>query len=399
MSSDKLIFPKLASNGTQANILHVVRDCSPISRSGIVAKSGMPHAAVSRAVADLLNNQIVTEEPLADTKGPRRKRGIRLNPQFGHCLSVEYDPAGIEGVILDTSYKTLLKKGEKDTLESASRDNKIEMIISFIERLIVAESSLPGKCLGLAVIDPGIIDKQAKVSLMTTIMDDWTDVPIVDILQEHFDLPVMLLNSSMALIQAVDRLELRNEYRNLIYIEYGKGIACGLKLENEYILGQSNLAGELGHLRVTDSQVPCRCGGVGCLEAVAALPALARNAKEALGEKSSSCLAQIDNIDGLTVLTSAAEGDRLSLRIVDEAFEYLGQAVAGLVNILNPEVLVFDNNISLAGKEAIETLTRSLNKNTLPSSLTELKIKISTIPLYLCVLGGAVAVLDHCLKA
>ena len=233
---------------------------------------------------------------------------------------------------------------------------------------------------------------------MTTIMDDWNNVPIVDILQQHFNLPVMLLNSSSAHIRAVDRLELRNEYRNLIYIEYGKGIACGLKLEDNYILGQSNLAGELGHLRVTDSQIPCRCGGVGCLEAVAALPALARNAKEAISENSSSSLARIENIDGLTVLTAAAKGDRLAIRVVDEAFEYLGRAVAGLINILNPEAVVFDSNISLAGEEAVGALMRALKKNILPSNFAELKVKISSLPSYLCVLGGAVALLDLCLK-
>lgn len=151
------------------------------------------------------------------------------------------------------------------------------------------------------------------------------------------------------------------------------------------------------NLKVTASQIPCKCGGVGCLEAIAALSALAHNAKEAINRNTSSSLAEIDTIDGLAVLTAAAKNDRLSMRIVEEAFEYLGQAVAGLVNILNPEVLVFDNNINLAGKEAIETLMRSLHKNILPFSLTELKIKISTTPLYLCVLGGAVSVLDNCL--
>jgi predicted NBD/HSP70 family sugar kinase len=398
LSRDKITFLKIPSNGTQSTILHVVRDCSPVSRSGIVAQSSLPHAAVSRAVGNLLSKKIVTEEPLADTTGPRRKRGIRLNSQFGHCLSIEYGPAGIEGVILESSYNTLLKKEAKVSLESSSRDDKIENITAFIEEFIKEKSTLPGNCLGLAVVDPGIIDKQARISLMATIMDNWDNVPIADILEEHFNLPVLLLNSSMALIRAVDRLELRNEYRNLVYIEYGKGIACGLKLEDNYILGQSNLAGELGHLRVTDSQIPCRCGGVGCLEAVAALPALARNAKEAISENSSSSLARIENIDGLTVLAHAAKGDRLAIRVVDEAFEYLGRAVAGLVNILNPEAVVFDSNISLAGEEAVDALMRALNKNILPSNLAELKVQISSLPSYLCVLGGAVALLDHCLK-
>ncbi|MHC4122264.1 MAG: ROK family protein [Planctomycetota bacterium] len=398
MSTDKLTIPKVAANGTQSRILKIIRDCSPISRTGIVAEGDLPHAAVSRAVSNLLSNKVVTEESLADTNGPRRKRGLRLSPDFGYCMAVEYSPRGIGGVILDMAYNAVVKDKEKVVLESLGRDEKIKEIKTFIEKLLNQASSLSGKCFGLAVVDPGIIDEKAGISLTASIMEHWKSVPIVKILEDYFNLPVMLLNTSMAKIRAVDRLELRNESGNLIYIEYGEGIACGLKMGAQYMPGQSNLAGEFGHLRITDNQVPCRCGGVGCLEAIAALPALAQNAKQAMSDSSDSCLADMKDFNGFAVLDAAAKGDRIACRIVDEAFEYLGRAVAGLTNILNPEIIMLDNTISFAGEESINFLKRSMRSNMLPSHCAKLDVRISSLNSHIGALGGAVAVLDYCLE-
>ncbi len=399
MSSNKVSFVELASNGTQATILQTVRDVSPISRTGIVLLTGQPHAAVSRSVAMLLKNGVITESALTDTRGPRRKRGIRLNPQFGYCMAVEYGPSAIEGVVINTAYETLATKTKKIHLAKSPQNDKIGHITAFIEELKNDVPRSVGKCLGLAVIDPGAIDREAGVALISTTMENWYNVPIVKILESNLNLPIMLLNTSISKIRAIDRLELRGASRNLIYIEYSEGIGCGLKLEGNYISGQTCLAGELGHIRVTDQPVPCGCGGIGCLEAIAALPALAAKAKAALSENnSSSLLAGIDNIDGPEVLNAAAKGDRLATHIVDEAFDYLGRAVAGLVNTLNPEIVLFDNAISAAGTEAIAALLRSVNKNVMSWHLKSLDVRISKLTSHLGPLGGAVAVMDHCLE-
>lgn len=102
-------------------------------------------------------------------------------------------------------------------------------------------------------------------------MDDWFDVPIASILEEKFALPVVLLNGSIAAIKAVDRFETTGTVNNLIYIGFSEGIGCGLKLQGNFISGKANVAGEFGHLIITDKPIPCRCGAVGCLEAVVAL--------------------------------------------------------------------------------------------------------------------------------
>jgi predicted NBD/HSP70 family sugar kinase len=397
LSTDKLKIFRVASNGSQSTILKSVRDSWPISRSGIVSLTGLPHAAVSRSVAILQEKGIITESPLTDTNGPRRKRGLRLNPQFGYCLAVEYNSNEIEGAAADTSYTPIAKENEKIQLGAAPKNNKINFIQSFINKLQKSVSCHKGKCLGVAMVDPGIVDDKTGTVLMSTILDDWNHIPIVQILEERLNLPVMLLNTSMAKIRAIDRLELNSASQNVMYVEYGNGIGCGLKLSGNYISGETFLAGELGHVRITDTPTACRCGGLGCLESVAALPALVISAKQRLTEGSRSVLTDVENLDGHDVLKAAAEGDRLASHIVDEAFDYLGRAVAGIVNVLNPQIVVFDHIIDKAGEEAVTTLIRSLKKNTLASHADHLEIRISKLDSHVGTLGGAAAILDYAL--
>jgi predicted NBD/HSP70 family sugar kinase len=399
LSSDKLEFKKIASNGTQSLILNAIKDNSFISRSGIASLSGQPHAAISRSVGALLQRGVLTESALADTTGPRRKRGLALSPDYGYCLAMEYSASGIEGFALNTAFAKVFSHSLASDLSSLDRNSRLDQIIAFARELIQKSASLHGICLGLAIIDPGMIDHAGGTAILSTTLEDWNNVPIVSILEQHLNVSVMLLNTSLAKILAIDRFELNGSSENLIYIEYGDGIGCGFKLAGRFIAGQSNLAGELGHLRVTDQPIACRCGGHGCLESVAALPALVRIAGESLARNSTSTLRKIIEMHGLDILNAASENDRLAVHIVDEAFEYIGRAVAGLINIVNPQKVIFDHTLSLAGPESFATLRRSLEKNILETHRRDLEIRISSLDSCIGAMGGAVAVLEKSLQA
>ncbi|MBN1257688.1 MAG: ROK family protein [Planctomycetes bacterium] len=379
-------------------ILNQIRNHAPISRTTIVSNTNLTHAAVSRSVAVLLKNDIVKESPLSDEKGPRRKRGLILNPEYGCCLAVGYTAFGLEGVIVDTAYQALVTSERKVPLNSMTQEQVIQQIKNFTEELRQKIPPNHTDCIGLAVIDPGIIDIENGVSLFSSTLNDWKNVPVKDILENHFNLPVMLFNNSNATITAIDRLENPTLSPNLMYVQYGRGIGSSLKLEGKYIFGHADLAGELGHIRVTAEPVPCHCGGIGCLEAMAALPALARNTSRMLLDNSVSSLKGTENLSGIDVLKAAAEGDRLATHVVEEAYTYLGQVVASVVNVVNPELLIFDHLVGLAGKNCVETLIRSLRKDIMEPHAKTLQIRISEQESHLNAMGGAFAILDYCLE-
>jgi predicted NBD/HSP70 family sugar kinase len=361
-----------------------------------VSRTGQPHAAVSRSTAALLSSGILLEDGDADIQGPRKKRGLRLNPAYGYVIGIEYGPDGIETVAMNTAYQIIAKSTNNLSLTGYDQIRILDLICSEIAHLMKQTGLPAAKCLGIAAVDPGLIDEDAGVSVIATTMDCWNNVPIVRSIGEKLKTPVLLMGTSTAKILAVDRLELNNKVQNLLYIEYGKGIACGMKINNIYLSGQGHLAGELGHLQIGHSHAVCRCGGVGCLEAEASLSAIAKIATTAI-KNTNSILPPQQEINGVDVLKAAAKHDKLASRIVDEAFERLGIAVAGVVNLLSPKMVFFDSVIRQAGPEAIAVLMRILQKNILASHQRQLEIQISTLNSHIGAIGGAAGMLDTCI--
>lgn len=381
-----------AANRTQARILRAVRDRSPISRTSIVAATGLPHAATSRAVAALLERGVLVEIPYADARGPRRKRGLAFNPDKGFCVAVEYGPAGLEAVALDAAYGRLASNRRETNLVPLSRPDKLEAIGAFIQDFL-ASAELRGRApLRLALVDPGIVDTTRGVTIETSMLDDWHAVPVRAIFEREFGRPVELLSTSQAKIRAVDRLELDGHTADLMYIEYGEGIGCGLKLGGRYVSGAGNLAGELGHGRVAGEDGACRCGGAGCLEAVASLPAIATRANATRPPAASFP-------SGMAVLKAFELGDDSVYAVVSAAFEHIARAVGAVINVVNPSICVLDYRLGAAGPRVLDTFLGALERNTLPSHWQGLDVRVSRLDAFIGPLGGGAAVLDRCLEA
>lgn len=394
MSSVKLKIPKIVNCNSQSILLNIIRDQGPISRSRLMEYSDQPMAAVSRTVSRLMADRIVLEIPMGDDTGPRRKRALCLNPALGHCLSLHYGPDEIGATALNTAYGLIMEKEKMVSLKSMSRDDRIRTFVDFIRRCQREIPASAGPCLVLGLVDPGVIDESTGTILMSSILNDWTQVPLAKIMEDELNMPVMLLNSNTTGIRAVDRFELKNALQNFLYIEYQSGISCGIKLQGNYITGRSHLAGEFGHMKITDQPIPCCCGSVGCLEAVAALPALTKKLQDILKEIPGDQSQYPNKFEGVDILRAAAEGNRPALRIVEEGFVYLGNAIGGLVNLLAPDAVVLDHRISLAGSEAVTILIQSAQKNMLTAHVKQTDIRISQLQSNIASLGGAVALLD-----
>lgn len=348
----------LPENGTEATLLLAVRDHTPLSRARLFELSGLPLATISRSSAKLLERGLLLEERNADRLGIRAKRGLCLNPAAAVAVGVEYTPRGLMGVAVSAAYGELFRQQQEVDLAACGSKKGVATILEFVQKVIAAIPSGAGRLLGIGIVDPGVVDASKGIETRSTILPGWSGLPVAETIANACGLPVVLMNSMSAAIRAVDRKEVLGRQLNVLFIEYGDGIACGMKLSGRYHGGLGSRAGELGHFRVSDRPVPCRCGAAGCLEALASLPALARDAKAALLSDSSSGLAGQGDFDGNAVLLAAATGDRLAGRVVNEAFKYLARAVSGLANVLAPELIFLDSSLAQAGSRAFASFKR-----------------------------------------
>lgn len=150
-------------------------------------------------------------------------------------------------------------------------------------------------------------------------------------------------------------------YKDLVMITLGTGVGGGVILNEKILAGQHGLAGEIGHIHIRNEEKErCNCGGYGCLEQVASATGIVREAKRILDgtKKASSLRALGERLTAKDVLDAAKEGDRLAVQTVETMGSYLGQVMAQVTMIIDPERFVIGGGVSKAGQYLIDVVEK-----------------------------------------
>ena len=175
----------------------------------------------------------------------------------------------------------------------------------------------------------------------------WDNIPIVDIMEKEFQIPTYIQNDANACALAEWKFGAARGYQHVIFLTYGTGMGAGLILDGKLYNGASNMAGEVGHVRMTESG-PVGFGKSGSFEGFCSGGGIAQIArmkvleKLQIGERPSFCQSfeQIEELSAKTVALAAKGGDPLALDIYETSGYYLGRGLAILIDILNPEIIV-----------------------------------------------------------
>lgn len=218
---------------------------------------------------------------------------------------------------------------------------------------------------------PGLLDPEKGICLIAENLG-WQDVPVTEVLQEKLQAPVFIENDArVAALGELAQGKARG-CKDFIYITVGTGIGSGIYIDGKLLRGSRWCAGEVGHMVMDPRGEECTCGNRGCLETLASAPAITRAARKAAAYNPESVLAFVrpEQIDAAAVFRAAII-DKIAAEIVDSAMTWLGIAIANLVNVFNPELVVIGGGVSLAGEEllqpiqiAVDNLCLRVQKNT-----------------------------------
>ncbi|MCC6542873.1 MAG: ROK family protein [Nitrospirae bacterium] len=230
---------------------------------------------------------------------------------------------------------------------SSRRDKKhvISSIAANIKELIQIEEGRGKKVMAIGIGSPGIIDLKRGVVLTSPNFKDWKDVRLRAILERESNLPVVLDNDANAAAYGEKWKGAGRKVNSLVCLTMGTGIGGGIILNGEIWHGADGMSGEIGHMTVNPDGPHCNCGNNGCLETYSSATGMVRSAVTSLNNGKRSVLKKLsygDNssITAKMIYESALKGDRLSVDILAEAGKYLGIAMANLINIINPEMIV-----------------------------------------------------------
>jgi len=274
---------------------------------------------------------------------------MRLAPLYA---AVDLGGTKVRAVVADGSGRVLgddiRLSGAADGLE-AVLGRMVESLDAALGRAGVERERLAG----LGIASPGAVDVERGVVPNAPQLPGWRDVPLARLMAERVGVPAILENDASAAALGEHRFGAGRGSRHMLYITVSTGLGGGIIIHGELYRGKSGAAGELGHMIIDIDGPPCGCGARGCLEALASGTAIARRGERLAESGDSPVLARLRGQEGpvtAEMMKRAADmGDAASREAFREAGHYLGVALAGYVNIFDPEVIVIGGGVANAG--------------------------------------------------
>lgn len=302
---------------------------------------------------------------------------------------------------LATPDGTILAEAREPSLASEGPDPMIRRVIA-MSRRIVSDAGLELKdVVAVGIGCGGPLDPARGVVIDALNNPGWIDVPLVERIQGALDRPTYLDNDANAAALGEHRFGAGRGIDDMVYLTISTGIGGGVILDGELRRGANGNAGELGHISVCYEGRPCRCGGIGCLEAYASGTNIAQRALEALRSgRHSTELARLaaegeEAVTGEAVVEAARKGDPLARAIWDETVELLGAGVASMINAFNPRRIIIGGGIARAGDLLFKPLRQIALRRAMPHLAGIVEIIPAELGERVGVLGAVAVALDR----
>jgi glucokinase-like ROK family protein len=387
--------PKLLKEINRKLAFDILKNARSISRPELAEKTGLSRATISILADELLQTGLVEESGFADSSGGRPPMILRFNPEaafaLGACMH-EYDWNFVV-VNLDAQVHRRLKVH----IRQESPESAIATLTQGIEAITdgIADKILPAIGLGT----PGLVDIRSGVIKLAADIG-WVDVPFQSMVEEALHLDTFIANRSKVGALAEFWYGSRRGVKDLIYISIGTGVAAGIIHQGSLFVGANSSAGELGHLTIVPDGPMCPCGNRGCLQQLVSEDAIANLARQRLRRSSSSLLHSTaghhpELISAGDVFVAADQGDPVALETLEEVASYLGIAIAGLINLFNPEVIFLGGPVGEASAVLTEKIKEKVQHRAMSYPMSAVQIQRSSLGTDAGAVGASVLVLQR----
>ncbi len=337
-------------------IKEIIYKYGPISRSKIAEMLSLTPPTITTNVTALIEQGLVyefsTDISDSEEKGEEKvlgRRPVKINfvPDSRYAIGVETNPYNTAICMLDLRGNEICSARYEPAKDNYEKE--LDLLAQRIQTLI-DKSKVDRECiLGVGFGLPGFVEPEAGV-LRESFNTGWNNKNIVRDLSRRLDLPVLIGNN--ARIRAIGEEMLSRTLRpeSFAYYLISYGIACPMFVKSRMIIGENSTAGEAGHMVVDIHGPKCEtCGHYGCLEEVASERAILKKCKTGMRAGEATMLMELcPDINSLTmkeVLTAEECLDEYVMSVMNEAILYLGVALANIINLISPPLVIIDGYI------------------------------------------------------
>ena len=343
------------------NLVFNVLRTGAVSRADVVRTTGLSPATVSAIVSELIESGLVNEVGQGKSRGGRPPLVLRINDERNYAVGLKLMTGGAFVVVTDVRAEVLYSEmaevdwapvGVDGSLSGKAKGSEsvLDQLCAAIEESADRAGVGMGKVVGVGIGLPGLVEPETGICRYAPAFN-WRDVPVAGPISKKLDRPVLVDNDVNALTVAEQWFGRGHGVDDFVVVSVGDGVGAGIVVGGSLFRGADGAAGELGHLPIAGETARCRCGRLGCLEAVSGDQAVKDYVAAAIASGQQSELTGPDlgppTIEAVRL--AAERGDPVARAAIEKAGRMLGLGIASLVNLLNPRLVILSGEGTLAG--------------------------------------------------
>lgn len=366
-----------------------------ISRAEIARQTGLARSTVSEIVGELFPTGLIAEVGVGPSRGGRPPVVLEFKDDAYTILGVDMGAAHVAVALTDLRGRVLAWE-HRDHPVRTDPEGTRALIVDLCERCLGEGRSGVRRLVGIGVGVPCPVDPRHPDRFSEVVLPDWKGSSGLAMIGRRFRVPVRVDNDANLGALAERWWGTGRGVDDFAYLKLATGIGLGQFIRGRIYRGATGVAGEIGHLAIDPHGGPCICGLRGCLATLVGAQALVERARTRLADHPQSVLAR-GEVTIVSIEDAALAGDSLAVSLVREAAEYLGIAVAGLLNLMNPSMVILGGGLARLGDMLLAPLRETIRLRTLISSLVACEIRASKLGERTTAMGAATMILEEAL--
>jgi len=379
-------------------VLQIINKQAAITRSELCADTGLSMTSVTKFTSSLIEDGIVQEKGALESTGGRKSVLLGINPEYGYIIGIDLGGYAVKcGVIrMDGSLisEWFIPNVDDNVMpiKCLDPDSLCNKIADILEQF--GKERFMAICVGVS----GMVDHAKGKIIFCPNIGGWDNILLTDILQERFGLPAFLDTSARCMALAEQHFGAGRNVPNQVFISLGSyDIAAAIIIESQMFRGSHGFSGEFGHVMSSDQGVVCTCGNFDCLELSATMKMILGKIYQDISQYNGfSPLRQLmPNITRTLDITpevvrkAMESGDKQCYDAINIAGVRVGTALANMLNILNPELVIIGGGVAENFPSIMNTIQETVRKRALVTIQQNLDIRKASLGWQGAVIGSA----------
>lgn len=351
----------------------------------------------TKFVNDMCSKGYLNEFGKLETNEGRRPNLYGINPDSGFFVGVDIKKFSIDLGLMNFK-GDMVERREGIPYQSGNTPEALETLCQIIQKFIHKSDIEPDRILNININLSGRVNPETGYCYSIFNFDE---APLTKILSDKLDMTVSIENDSRAMAYGEYIKGCVKGEKNVLFINASWGLGMGIIIDGKLYYGKSGFSGEFGHIHTFNNEILCHCGKKGCLETEVSGLALYRIVNERINNGESSILTRIKKEKPYSledIIKATNKEDLLCIDVVERIGSQLGDAVAGLINIFNPELVIIGGTLSLTGDYLLQPIKTSVRKYSLNLVNKDTVITLSKLKDKAGVTGACMLARNHILE-